>query len=82
MDFIRSGKVFGQRGAKNKENKQPASKSQSRPVKDSVICLDETVLDIINDSFGGQEKASGKGRQKTTDAEIRFQHQKGECLNS
>ena len=64
MDFIRSGKVFGQRGAKNKENKQPASKSQSRPIKDSVICLDETVLDIINDSFGGQEKASGKGKAK------------------
>ena len=60
MDFIRSGKVFGQRGAKNKENKQPASK----PIKDSVICLDETVLDIINDSFGGQEKASGKGKAK------------------
>ena len=60
MAFIRSGRVFGQRGAK-KENKNPASKSQS---KDSVISLDETVLDIIDDSFGDQEKDSGKGKSK------------------
>ena len=56
--------MFGQRGA-IKENTKPAkktSKSKSKPAKDLVISLNETILDIINDSFGGQEKESGKGK--------------------